>query len=152
MSVLRTLFNVLRTLFKVFLSRARAPKQTHRLGFGVLAVEIGALERAVSFRHDSEGMNCPADESRWPPGGQDRPQPRSHTGPWIKFSITLLGLKGTVWEDLAFVISDTPISRNNNEQITARAGNYFCRSAMRFLFKRPGQDQVPIVTRITYIL
>jgi hypothetical protein len=43
------------------------------------------------------------------------------------------GLKGTVREPIAFVISDTPISRFYNKPITTQTSIYSCRSAEQFL-------------------
>jgi hypothetical protein len=41
-------------------------------------------------------MICPAGHKPLAAGGHRRPQPRSRTGPWIKLSLTPLGLEGTV--------------------------------------------------------
>jgi hypothetical protein len=85
-------------------------------------------------------------------GGCRRPQPRSHAGPWIKFSLTPFGLNGTVRDPISFVIFDTPISRLNNEPITARSRKYPCRSGEHFLCVSSRRNHHAIVTRITQIL
>ena len=101
--------SVLRTFFKFLPFAVRAPKQAHGGGLQMFGGGDWVLWDVPSlFGTAAAGWFCPA--GHWPPAAARlcRPQPRSHAGPWIHFSITfrqpVSGSPGTVRNENAFVI------------------------------------------------
>lgn len=98
-------------------------------------MEIGALERAVSFRHGSEGMICPAGQK---PLAAERPSPsaaRSRTGPWIKLLLTPSRAKRHRTRTDRIRHIRHAESRNNNEQITGAHREMFMQVNSAFTLK-----------------
>jgi hypothetical protein len=147
----------------MFLSRCARAKATHSCGWTYLVrpVRIGSGSKRCSgacrlVLAQQRGRSARRADARRLRGGCCRPQPRSHAGPWIEFFSTVRcpfwAYTGTVRDGSAFVIFANDISRFDNEPITGRSTNCFCRSTRCVRQTLLRRDHHAIVSQLTQIL